>query len=265
MQHLDVKINGSVATVLVRRPECLGALDPVLMEDLQTAFGDLHLEPKVRAVILTGGGPYFCSGLDLSVMRRIAQMDDSGTPDVPDPAATAQWFTLWRSLTELFETMLRFPKPILAAVDGPAIGAGFGLALAADIVVASGRATFAAAAPRWGIAGGGTAALLQFRLGGSIATSLAIGGQTIDADHAHRIGLCDHPVDSDQIWVAASQIADRIAESTPQSLTAAKRLINETVGESMMSNLSAAAATDASLCSTKECRDRLTSWSTNQP
>ena len=262
MQHVDVKINAPVATLLIRRPEILGALDPILIEDLQTALGDVHQEQKVRAVILTGGGPYFCSGLDLSVMNRIAQMGDREIPDVPDPAAMAQWFTLWQSWTSLLETMLRFPKPILAAVDGPAIGGGLGLALAADIIIASDRATFAAAAPVHGIVGGATLALLQFRLGAAAAARYGMTARTLDAAAAHRIGLCDQPVTSDQIWVAAQQVGDEIARSSDAAIAASKRLLNETVGETLLSNLSVAAATDASICSTPAAEQRIAKFKT---
>ena len=260
MQHVDVKINSPVATVLIRRPEVLGALDPVLIADLQTVLGDVHQETKVRAVILTGGGPYFSSGMDLRVMDRIARVGEREIPDVPDPAAMAQWFKWWQSWTSLLETMLRFPKPILAAVDGPAIGGGFALALASDIIVASDRARFAAAAPVQGVVGGATMALLQFRCGAAIAARYGMTAREIDAPTAHRLGLCDAPVTSDQIWVAAQSVGHEIARSTDAAIAASKRMLNETVGETLLSNLSVAAATDASICSTPAAEERFAAF-----
>lgn len=250
MQHVDVKINGSAATLLIRRPETLGALDPVLIADLQTALGDVHGETKVRGVILAGGGPYFSSGLDRGTMDRIAAMD---TLD-----ATSQWFRYWQSWTELVETMLRFPKPIVAAVDGPAIGAGFGLALAADMIVASTSASFAAIAPRLGLVGGATAALLHFRLGAAAAARWTLTGETIDADAAARIGLTEPPVTSDQVWVTANAIIDQIALSTPQAIAATRRMLNETIGESLITQLHAAAADSVTLSTAESTVERLT-------
>lgn len=250
MQHLEIKVTDSVATILIGRGDVRGALNPILIDDLQTALGDLHLEQNVRSVILTGGGRHFCSGLDIAVFDKIIALDERQIPEVPDPAAASQWFTLWRSWTELLENMLRFPKPLIAAVDGPAIGAGFGLALACDMIVASDQATFAATAARHGIAGGATTTLIKFRLGAAAAARLALTGQTIDADEAYRLGLCDRPVVSDQIWVAANALGKTVADSTAPSIAACKRMINETADEAVMSALSAAAASDASLCGT---------------
>ena len=107
------------------------------LADLATALSDVHQEKRVGAVVLTGSGEHFCSGIDLQILSAISEMEQT--------EALPEWFSAWRHLTEVLEQMLRFPKVIVAAVDGAAIGSGLGLALAADLIVPSTEATFAAA------------------------------------------------------------------------------------------------------------------------
>jgi enoyl-CoA hydratase/carnithine racemase len=247
VQHVDIKINGSVATILIGRQEKLGALDPILIEDLQTALGDIHLEKKIRAVILMGRGSYFCAGMDLDVMDRIRQL--------PAQEAMGQWFTLWSRWTECLEIMLRFPKPIIAAVDGIAMGAGFALALAADMIVASPSAQFNCSAPHHGLVGGATVALLHFRAGGAVAARYALSCDAIDATTAHRMGWCEPPVPSEQIWVAAEKIGRQCAVGSAESIAATKRILNETIGETLLSQISAASAVSATICSTESAAE----------
>lgn len=243
MQYVDVKVHQNVATVLIDRASACNALNPQLMADMMTAFSDLHQENRVRAVILTGTGNNFCAGMDLKVMAEIASK--------PEQEAYPQWFTLWSDLTELLETMLRFPKPVIAAIDGAAIGAGFALALAADCVVASERATFAVPAVQRGIAAGGTAALIAFRLGAAIAARMLLTGRPIDARDAYRLGFCPKPVPSDQIWVAATQLATDTTRGPREAVQAAKRQLNEDIGERLITQLVAGAAISAASCTTE--------------
>ena len=210
MQYVDVKVHANVATILMDRPHTRNALSPQLIEDLTIAFSDIYQEKRVASVVLTGSGDHFCSGIDLNVLSEIAQM--------PETVALPEWFAIWRNLTELYEAMLRFPKPIVAAVDGGALGAGFGLALAADLIVASNQATFGAIAVRRGLVGGATAALLSFRSGAATAARMVLTGQTVSAAQASHWGLCDQPVDPQQIWVAATELAVQSAAAPREAI-----------------------------------------------
>ena len=122
MQHVDVKVHESIATITLNRPKSRNALSPAVILDLRTAISDVHQEKRVHAVVLTGSGEHFCSGMDFSVLAEIA--------DLPSAEALPEWFATWQQLTELLQDILRLPKPVVAAVDGAALGAGFGLALA---------------------------------------------------------------------------------------------------------------------------------------
>ena len=242
MQYVDVKVHGNIATILMDRPSVRNALNPQMLEDLSTAFSDVHQEKRVRSVVLAGRGDHFCSGMDLRVFSAIAEM--------PNADALPQWYAAWQHLTELFEQMLRFPKPIVAAVDGAAVGAGLGLALAADLIVASDQAFFSAVAVRRGLVGGATAALLSFRFGAAVAARMLLTGQPIDAEEAYRLGLCGAPVAPEQIWVAASELADQCAQAPREAVQATKRLLNEGIGETLLTQLSVGAADSATACTT---------------
>lgn len=243
MQHIDVKVHGQVATIVLDRPATHHALSPALLESLQTAFSDVHQEKRVRGVVLTGSGDHFCSGVDLDVIRQIGELDDM--------ESLSQSHIYWRQFAETIEQMLRFPKPIVAAVDGHAIGAGLSLALACDLMVVTSRARLSASAAKRGLVGGVTAALLAFRVGGAAASRWTLTADAIDADEAVRIGLACQSVPEDQVWVAASDWATRCSDGPAEAIRATKRVLNETVGESLLSQISAAAADSATACSTE--------------
>ncbi|MGB0596658.1 MAG: enoyl-CoA hydratase/isomerase family protein [Rubripirellula sp.] len=252
MQYVDVKIHDNVATLLMDRPANRNALNPQLLADLSTAFSDVHQEKRVQAVVLTGGGDHFCSGLDLKMLGEIS--------DLPDSESLPEWFSAWRQLGELLEQMLRFPKPVVAAVDGAAVGSGLALTLACDLVMSSKRASYTAVAVRRGLVGGATAALLSFRLGAAVAARMVLTGEPIDADEAYRIGLCGKPVESQQIWVAAADLAKQCTDAPREAVQASKRFLNESVGEALLSQLSAGAADSATACTTESAGEGIRSF-----
>lgn len=248
MQHIEVKIHDNVATLLIDRPEKHGALSPGLLSDLRLAFSDVHQEKRVRSVVLTARGKSFCSGVDMTVLKEIGELSEREQLE--------QWFEYWRQLAETCEEMLRFPKPIVAAVDGHALGAGFAIALACDMIVASDQAVFSAQAVRHGLVGGITAALLAFRTNTSLAARMSLTGNSMNASEAYTAGLlAQPPVPSDLIWVTASSIAKEAAVGSPQAIQATKRLLNETVGETLLTQLAAAAADSATACTTDAARE----------
>ncbi len=252
MQHVDVKVHNHVATIVMDRREVRNALNPQLVEDLQTAFADVHQEKRVNAVVLAGAGDHFCSGVDLKVLSEISAM--------PPRDAQAEWMTIWRHQVELFEQMLRFPKPIIAAVDGAAIGSGLSLALAADQIIPTCRASFSAAAIQRGLVGGSTAALLSFRFGGAIAARMLLCCQSMDVEEAYRLGMCLAPVPSDQIWIAACELADRCGSAPQEAVQATKRLLNESIGETLLTQLATGAANSATACTTESATEGIHSF-----
>ena len=125
-----INIHERSDTIILNRPAKRNALSRALLTELSQALSDLHLERRVRAVILTGAGPAFCAGMDLQEMRETSQQENPHT----------QWHEDAVQYRDVLELMWRFPKPLIAAVNGPAMAGGAGLLLACDLVVASSAA-----------------------------------------------------------------------------------------------------------------------------
>jgi methylglutaconyl-CoA hydratase len=221
-----------------------------MLEDLAQAFDDLHQEKMVRAVILTGAGTAFCAGMDLGEMQ--------ATSEQPD--AFSQWHADAMQYRELLDTMLHFPKPIIAAVNGPVVAGGAGLMLASDIVIGTPDAKFGLPEPRRGIVAGMVSPLLVFRIGASQAANLLLTARTIEAAEAHRIGLYHEIVNSDLVWARAQEVAGEIAKTAPEAIQLTKRLLNETIGEHLGTLLTAGAADSATARTTEAAREGLAAF-----
>ena len=247
---VTVKVNHPSGTIILNRPDKRNALTRQMIEELVQALDDLHQERKVRAVILTGAGTAFCSGMDLAEMQETA-----GQPD-----AMHKWQSDAVQYRELIDKMLQFPKPIIAAVNGPAMAGGAGLALASDIVLAAPEARFGLPEPRRGIVAGLVSPLLVFRIGGSHAAFLLLTARTIEAAEAQRIGLYHELVPGEFIWARAQELAGEIAKSAPEALLLTKKMLNETIGEHLGTLLSAGAAASATARTTEAAREGLTAF-----
>jgi enoyl-CoA hydratase/carnithine racemase len=191
-------------------------------------------------VILTGAGDFFSSGLDLNELRQRATQRD------PQSA----WGKDARRWHDVVEKMLRFPKPIIAAVNGPALAAGAALVLAADMVVACRHAQLSFPEARRGLVAGVATPLLCFRVGAARAAHLLLRAQPADPAVLNQWGLYHDVVEPDQVWARAHQWAQEIAELSPQSLSLTKRLLNEEVGEPLMTLLAVGAAASATAYTT---------------
>src|SRR5438067_8349432 len=201
-----VKKNLPSGTIVLNRPDKRNALSRQLLTDLAQAFDDLHQERKVRAVSLTGAGTAFCAGMDLAEMQQTSKQPDS----------FAQWHQDAVQYRELIDKMLRFPKPIIAAVNGPVVAGGMGLMLASDIVIAAETAEFGLPEPKRGIVAGMVAPLLVFRIAAAHAANLLLTARIIEAVEAHRIGLVHEIVKSELVWARAQELAGEISHSAPE-------------------------------------------------
>ena len=257
MNLVDVKVHAPTATILMDRSASGNALDERLIADLNQALDDLHQEKRVRAIVLTGAGRDFCLGMDLHELHEHTAVDEI--------QAMPLWIQQWERLAEVIERILRFPKPIIAAVDGKAIGAGFSLALASDIIVASESATFGASAIQRGMVGGILAPLLAFRVGSSMASRLTLTGDSLSSAEALNCNIIAKRVPSNQIWVAANELAGRCAVWPASPIAASKRLLNETIGESLMTCLSVGAAAAATACSTETAAEGIKAFVEGRP
>lgn len=248
---ITVKVNAPTATIILDRPDRCNALNRKMVEKLSEALDDLRQEKKVRGIVIAGSGPHFCTGLDLHELKETA----SGT----DPMQS--WFSYTQALQRVIEQILQLPKPVIAAVDGSAMATGFGLVVACDMVVASHRATFSVPAARLGLVSGLVVPLLAFRCGASTASRLVLGGDELSATEAKSLGLVGHVVDSENVWVRSSTWIDSMSDSAAESLQLTKRVLNEMVGESLMTMLSSGSAAMATSFTTEAAEEGLTAFS----
>ena len=161
---------------------------------------------------------------------------------------------------ELLEQMLLFPKPIIAAVNGPAVAGGAGLVLAADIVVAAPDAKFGLPEPRRGLVAGLVAPLLTFRIGAGPAANLLLTARLAEADEAYRLGIYHELTAHAMLWARAHQLAMECAKSAPESLQLTKRMLNETIGELLGTLLAAGAAASATARTTEAASEGLAAF-----
>jgi enoyl-CoA hydratase/carnithine racemase len=198
---LLVERDGGVALVTLNRPERRNAVSAAMRADVARVFGDLDADPDIRAAVLTGAGTAFCAGVDLK----------EGSPG----AAPA--------LPPVVRPFELFAKPLIAAVNGPAVGAGLEIALASDIRIAAGEATFALTEVKIGsLAGSGGIQRLARAVAPSLAARIVLSGEPIDAETALRSGLVSELFPADELVPAALALAQRIAANAPLSLHAAK-------------------------------------------
>jgi enoyl-CoA hydratase/carnithine racemase len=238
------------ASIILNRPEKRNALTRAMIAELSQALDDLHQERRVRAVILTGAGPAFCAGMDLGEMLETSRQDD----------ALAQWHRDAVMYLDLILVMLRFPKPLIAAVNGPAMAGGAGLVLACDLVVAAESAAFGLPEPLRGIVAGMVAPLLHFRVGGGQAARLLLSASTLPAAEALRIGLFHELTHPDHLWPRATELAAQCARCAPEALQLSKRLLNETIGEQLTTLLTAGAAASATARTTEAAAEGLAAF-----
>ncbi len=205
-----------VAWITLARPEVRNAFDAQLIAELTRLLGGLDL--ATRAVVLGGEGDAFCAGADLNWMRSMA--DYSLEQNMADSRALAQ---MYRQLDEL-------PMPLLARVNGAAIGGGAGLVAVTDIAVASNDAFFAFAEVRLGILPAVVSPYVVRKIGLAHATALFVTGLRFDARRALEVGLVEATAVAGDLDAAVRTYLDAILTAGPRAVNAAKRLARDVAG-----------------------------------
>ena len=215
--HALVERRGHVLIVTMNRPQARNALSGPMMELMRQAWDTVDGDPGIRACVLTGAGGAFCAGADLVAMTRDHPGARLGELDV--------------SVIEPLLKGRRLSKPLIAAVEGPAIAGGTEILQACDIRVAGASARFGVSEARWGLFPlGGSAVRLPRQVPYTVAAELLLTGRHITADEALSIGLIGHVVPDGQALEAALEIAEAIAANGPVAVRAILRVIRETEG-----------------------------------
>lgn len=253
MEQQDViytKENG-IATITLNRPDKMNALIPGIADGLYRSVEDAAGDDEVRVIVITGTGRAFCSGADVSSMAERASAAPASQPP-PPPRPQRPHLTL------MFQSC---DKPVIAALNGMAIGFGLDLALACDIRIASDSATFSEAYIRRGMlpAGGGTYFLPRL-VGLDRACLLAWTGDMIDAREAERIGLVTMVVPHDELAGATRDLAEKLAKGPALAIRKTKRAIYDGLGMDLKTHLDYTMAVRRELLKSEDHREGTTSF-----
>jgi 2-(1,2-epoxy-1,2-dihydrophenyl)acetyl-CoA isomerase len=217
-EQLIVDVQDSVATVRMNNPERLNALSDVMTRELIGALGDMGGDASVRAIVLTGEGRAFSAGADLAALQEpyLSGLRPKLSPILLD------------GYNKLIPLLTDGPKPVIAAVNGVAAGAGVSVALACDLRVASEAASFTMAFVKIGlIPDSGATYLLPRTVGMAKALELALLSDRLDAAAAERAGLVHRVVPADSLMSEAHALAARLAEMPTAAIGMTKRAFNE--------------------------------------
>jgi enoyl-CoA hydratase/carnithine racemase len=244
-----VDVRDGVAQVTLNRPERRNPIsEPAMVDDFVTALSRLGQDVNVRVVILTGAGTAFSAGGDIFAMADNLERRRS------EPLRTVNDYQV--GIQRIPEEIDRLAVPIIAAVNGPAVGAGCDLACMCDIRLASDKAKFAESFVRLGlIPGDGGAWFLQRVIGYARACELTFTGDTIDAGTALSIGLVSAVHPHAELLDRAGELARRIAQNPPDAVRAAKRLIKFAQHGSLADTLELSANAQALAHTSPEHRD----------
>ena len=206
---IELEVSEYIAVVRLDKPP-VNALDRATRRRLIEIFDEVSERADVRVAILTGTGKFFCSGADLK--------------DRPDAEKAGDFLDHNRWTRETGNAIRECAKPVIAAVNGPALGAGFGLMAACDIFLASEDATFAMPEINVGLAGG--VSMLRTLFGRSFTRRMFFTGMKVPAAELYRRGVLDEVVPGEQLMPLAMEIAQEIASKAPLAVAYAKQAAN---------------------------------------
>ncbi|MET9626509.1 crotonase/enoyl-CoA hydratase family protein [Lentzea sp. NPDC006480] len=213
--HALVDLVGNVLVVTMNRPEVRNALSGPMMAIMREAWDRVDNDPDVRVCILTGAGGSFCAGADLKAMTQNHPSESDGKFDF--------------SVIEPLLKGRRLTKPLIAAVEGPAVAGGTEILQATDIRVAGESARFGVSEARWGLFPlGGSAVRLPRQIPYTVAADLLLTGRHIKAPEAKEIGLIGHVVPDGEALNKAMELAELITANGPLAVRAILRTMRET-------------------------------------
>jgi methylglutaconyl-CoA hydratase len=235
-------VEGAVALVTLNRPEKRNALNDALVAGLKRALGDADAREDVRAVLITGAGADFCSGADLSALKKISESS------VIENLEDAQ------SLMELFALIRRVRVPVVAAVRGRALAGGCGLATACDIVLASASARFGYPEVKIGFVPAMVMAILRRNVSEKRAFELITRGAEITAAEAERVGLVNHVFDDDAFEAKVEHYVAEFEQVSRSAVVLTKRMLYQMDGMSFDAALQAGADVNTIARMTDDCQ-----------
>jgi enoyl-CoA hydratase len=228
------------------REERLNAFDQQTFRDLIQLADDLESDDSVSVIVFTGRGKAFVAGADINEYIDIEVLD---------------YVNFQRLGRRMYDRWEAFPKPVIAAVNGYALGGGFEFVLVADLVVASDRAQFGLPESKLGLlpGGGGTQRLARL-VGRNKAKEMLMTGDLVDAAKAERLGIVNVVVPSDQLMQSAGELADKILARAPLAVRMAKQLVNDGLNASLSSAITQEMGMTATLYDSRDAKEGIAAF-----
>lgn len=213
-ETIKYNINDRVAEITLARPEVRNAINNKMVNELYEVFSDLTENDSVRVIIITGEGQSFCAGADMNWLKSIADFsyDENYLESL--------------NLVNLLYLIHNHPKPIIAKVNGSAVGGGVGLMLVSDMIIADKSAKFGLSEVAIGIVPVAIAPFVMNRIGETKAREYFLTGERLDAESAYQIGLINYAVDSDKLDEIVGKKVQIILNNAPNAIKSVKDLIS---------------------------------------
>ena len=230
LNTIRIEIDGEIGTLTLDRPDAFNAMSPEMIGEMIVAFGWLADQAPLRGLIVTGAGKAFCAGGDVTWFRKGVESDEIDLPSDVRRGAEA--------LHQAIVDLRRIPYPVVAAINGPAAGAGFSLALACDMRISSSAAFFAPAYGRIGASpDGGMTYFLPRVVGPSKALELLLEDPNLSAADAKQLGLVREVVEPDELMESAQALVGELAKKAPHYVRMAKVLCGVSIENSIHDHL----------------------------
>ena len=236
-----------MTTITLNRPDKRNAISYELIDDLLRALDEEAKSPTL-VLILTGAGKAFCSGMDLENLK--ALLGRSPEQSLQDT----------QTMARLFRSLYEFPKPTIAAVNGPAIAGGCGLATLCDFTLSVPEAKFGYTEVRIGFVPAIVSTFLLRQIGEKHARDLLLTGRIISADEAYRMGLINEIVPAEKLMDRARELATQLMENSPASLRYTKRLLTDHARRELDAQIESAVRENAAVRSTPDFREGISSF-----
>jgi methylglutaconyl-CoA hydratase len=244
---IQLGYDGGVATITLSRPEKRNAISFELIDDLLRALDEVEKSEAI-VLILTGAGKAFCSGLDLDNLK--ALLGRSPEQNLQDS----------RTMVRLFRSLYEFPKVTIAAVNGPAIAGGTGLALLCDFTLAVPEAKFGYTEVRIGFVPAIVSTFLLRQVGEKQARDILLTGRLFGAEEAVRMGLVKEIIAPENLMARAHELAALLMENSPASLRATKQLLTDHARANLDAQIEAAVRENAAIRTTADFREGISSF-----
>jgi methylglutaconyl-CoA hydratase len=246
-ETLTLTQDPALAIITLNRPDKRNAISTQMIEDLLAALSEAEAAPA-RVVIITGAGKAFCSGMDLDALRGIAKQSPEQNKEDSERMA------------RMFRRLWAFPKPLIAAVNGPAIAGGCGIATLCDFTLAVPDAKFGYTEVRIGFIPAIVSVFLVRQIGEKRARDLLLTGRILDAEEARQIGLVTQIVEPGVLMDTARIMAAGLLESSPTSIERTKRLMTASAAAEVDGELERAVAENARIRGTADFHEGLAAF-----